>query len=1373
MEVVGSVASIAQLIEVTAKVVNYCVAVIGASHMIDDLGRTSSMMLQLLYQVKRQVDTEASARGHPLGPEDLIRELEACMINLARQFEKLSPKGFIQKIRFVHMEKDIQKTIDKASRVNGFINSWLTLDIRQTTKVIDDGVKALNSHAEEEMLQGKMDRVVQHFAPVSFSEKHGNVLQQRQDGTGQWFIESPEFQDWIQSAGGTLWCSGAPGAGKTVMASTMIEHLREKVRESETSSLAFVYCDYRQRQDQKATILLGNIWAQLFRRRGPTPTEIEQLFGEMLARLDFTPTKTQMINLIRDELTNGNLKRIYIVVDALDECSDENERNGFIDSLHSLQPVANVLVTSRTTHLDNGGLSDVRAVRFTPTNEDMSAYIHARIRESKKISGYVERKPELVDDIRRIVIDRANGMFLLCRMHLDSLSRSITLKDIKRELSRIPKGENVVKDTYDQAMARIRDQGVNIEEFALRVIRWVCFARRPLKLAELLCALAVSPDDEELDEDAVGDESDIANYCAGLVVVEGESKTVRFVHYTTQEYFNSLRDTEEFVHSHGDIALTCISFLGLNDLTLSKGGYVTEMWSSQEGTPFFAYAALNFGYHYSQESKVPHSEDSECLMETTSLLLEFLKCPKHVQRAAITILMNIGGRTSSMFAEKTIRDKLPTKAVAMDLAAFFDVIRSDADSYPYALSLQWLVENTEQIANIDNSWFGNPLHWACLNDSIESVKVLLSSPEIKLDVNLAIAHPIGWQPSIFAVAYGSLGTLQVLLDHGVDIYQHAQHEWRTNLLGEAISWAHASKGPRTVLIDTIMQKDTTRKLLVKRDVYLRTALMEAVRTTDPVVFECVMGYYKKTQWPTGVKERAILLGDFEGRTPLHWAVVDSSLSFKNPDKTATSGPIRILEALLDSPHANSLLQYRDRKGDTPFEAAIRRNHIQAVDTILMKNDQHGFANFYPSQVVAGLYLAVSVVGHTMIDLLLNKLGDDLPTRAGEDGVLHYAAGGNRSENTEYMMQKIASLRLDDVPGSNGNVPLHYAAKSGNIDAVATLLRQDGIRVDSQNDNGQTPLHLATDGNLRDVCASLLKAGASLNSKDKEGFTPFTLAIRKRNSELLAVMVHYSSPDIGDLDADDLTWVQQQPWGISLVHRSKPNIDPENWPKQEEDIIIAALCIQRKLRRQNSITLTTPQCSRTPASLASHILDLAEYWVRSSSIRVSIHKAGEVRRWGDPVTPYLTSRAIAGLSPKPVRRVEFEIEGHDQGYCSDPGRGASWTWFTADVHRRENSFFAQDQAGDQAGSTANKEIHLVHNRGADRRWHTHRLSWSLADPAVAHTEPGSWIRALTAGDRVVVLPYARYPGWENWVRRVRIDVYTTCLRGGFDGPADQK
>ncbi|KAI0179529.1 hypothetical protein GGR52DRAFT_310361 [Hypoxylon sp. FL1284] len=622
MEVVSSVTAIIELIAVTAKVVNYCSQVADAPKKVDKLGREASMMLQLLYQVKIATTARREDDGaleHPSGSDDLVRGLQLCMVNLSQQFEKLRARDFKSRIRFTFMEKDIEKAIERASRMNSILNSWLTLDIKRATKAIGDDVRVIHNQAKEEMINGKICQIMKHYSPVSFSEKHRAVLQQRQDGTGRWFLNSEEFRGWMDSAGGTLWCSGAPGAGKTVMASAIVEHIREEVLGNEQNGLAFLYCDYRHRQDQKAWTLLGDLWAQLFRGRGPSVTKVEQVFEEVMAHPNSTPTRSHITNLIRNEITNGGLDKVYIVVDALDEFSDEDERSLFIDSLHSLQPLVNVLVTSRTIYPDDYCFSNVRSIQFTPTAEDMSSYIRSRIRESKKLASYIKRRRELEEEILGVVIERAHGMFLLCRIHLDSLSKAITLRDVKRELERIPQGENILKDTYDYAMERIRDQGRRIKSFALQVICWILFARRPLKLAELLCGLSVSPGDVELDEDAVGEESDITNYCAGLVVVEGKSKTVRFVHYTTQEYFNMLKGTDEFVHGHGDIALSCIIFLGLDSLSLPKDGHVAQMstlrWPLQEEAPFFVYAALNFGYHYSNARKVSCSQNSKTLRD--------------------------------------------------------------------------------------------------------------------------------------------------------------------------------------------------------------------------------------------------------------------------------------------------------------------------------------------------------------------------------------------------------------------------------------------------------------------------------------------------------------------------------------------------------------------------------------------------------------------------------------------------------------------------------------------------------------------------------------------------------------------------------------
>jgi hypothetical protein len=44
---------------------------------------------------------------------------------------------------------------------------------------------------------------------LNFNLRQADVLSQRTEGTGQWFLKSDEFQSWTLSAGSEiLWCKG-------------------------------------------------------------------------------------------------------------------------------------------------------------------------------------------------------------------------------------------------------------------------------------------------------------------------------------------------------------------------------------------------------------------------------------------------------------------------------------------------------------------------------------------------------------------------------------------------------------------------------------------------------------------------------------------------------------------------------------------------------------------------------------------------------------------------------------------------------------------------------------------------------------------------------------------------------------------------------------------------------------------------------------------------------------------------------------------------------------------------------------------------------------------------------------------------------------
>jgi hypothetical protein len=57
-------------------------------------------------------------------------------------------------------------------------------------------------------------------------------------------------------------------------------------------------------------------------------------------------------------------------------------------------------------------------------------------------------------------------------------------------------------------------------ELAKRVLSWIIYAKRPLTTTEICCALAVEPDEAELDPENIPDVEDLLSVCAGLVVVD-------------------------------------------------------------------------------------------------------------------------------------------------------------------------------------------------------------------------------------------------------------------------------------------------------------------------------------------------------------------------------------------------------------------------------------------------------------------------------------------------------------------------------------------------------------------------------------------------------------------------------------------------------------------------------------------------------------------------------------------------------------------------------------------------------------------------------------------------------------------------------------
>ena len=97
------------------------------------------------------------------------------------------------------------------------------------------------------------------------------------------------------------------------------------------------------------------------------------------------------------------------------------------------------------------------------------------------------------------------------------------------------------------------------------------------------------------------------------------------------------------------------------------------------------------------------------------------------------------------------------------------------------------------------------------------------------------------------------------------------------------------------------------------------------------------------------------------------------------------------------------------------------------------------------------------------------------------------------------LEATSSLRL---------TPLHEAAVNGRPELLSLLI-QSGVNVNATHIEGRTALHFAAhsyDGGNVDCADLLLKAGAAVNVKSEDGWTPLDIAINRRHYRMWPLLL---------------------------------------------------------------------------------------------------------------------------------------------------------------------------------------------------------------------------------------------------------------------------
>ncbi|KAJ6524309.1 ankyrin repeat-containing domain protein [Mycena capillaripes] len=279
-----------------------------------------------------------------------------------------------------------------------------------------------------------------------------------------------------------------------------------------------------------------------------------------------------------------------------------------------------------------------------------------------------------------------------------------------------------------------------------------------LTTAELLHALAVEDDTDEIDEENFVSARMVLQVCVGLVLVNDDT-SISLVHATAHKFFQDM--PTQFLNTHNDIASTCLRYLCMRTFESGPCGNVLEMDARLQNMPFLAYAAHHWGQHARRVEQLLIPLICK-LLDNSSL------------RASSFQALQYRKRLEPQLAEASFA-ALPTGQVPLHVVAYWDLgaiaeLYMDADN----LSL-----------GDEEGW--TPLHWACFRGSSVVRELLL---ERGAAINIRDSHD--WTPLFWASFNGDINAVTSLLDRGADHLARDIYSWT------ALQWA-VSCGERSII----------------------------------------------------------------------------------------------------------------------------------------------------------------------------------------------------------------------------------------------------------------------------------------------------------------------------------------------------------------------------------------------------------------------------------------------------------------------------------------------------------------------------------------------------------------------------------------------
>ncbi|KAL6900009.1 hypothetical protein GGI43DRAFT_406050 [Trichoderma evansii] len=565
-------------------------------------------------------------------------------------------------IRLADFEKldDMQKRLHK-------------LDIQMEERALRDSTNLYNARGRgKDAHPGKapfrdyaVDQIRAWVNPSDFDTALIRARKLQEDGTTTWLLSNNIFQHWKAAyeddgqqinirqrlfGENTFWLHGNPGYGKTVLAGSVVNNIILPRWDASAKNLTTCYFFFESAKRDMNTPLQAYraILAQILQQHQQTDSILHKYsyLKDCASRGQQTATEEELLDLLN--FCCSSLKRVFIILDGVDECVDHG---ALISAMLKISAIPSV----RLAFFSRPNVPSL--LRLVPperrisvkgmTIDDIRVYLSKRLSELLD-DGLLPDDINL-NDVSERLLRRAAGMFLWAKLMISYLSsHALTINERLEALedTNLPEG---LDEMYGQIIGLVDKSNQSSRTLARRVITWILYGCQPLNSEELHEALVAGTSRKRDTYNRYQNfEDTLVLSCAGLV--DFEYGYPRLIHLSLREYLIGQRAGDQafmaqasrlqFIPSpseaHMELALACVQYLTYHLPAQPLSGEVgrdASIVDTQHTFPFCAYAScfwithiynIHAYGHPQQETGFASSEYNALLVGISSFLAQKL-----------------------------------------------------------------------------------------------------------------------------------------------------------------------------------------------------------------------------------------------------------------------------------------------------------------------------------------------------------------------------------------------------------------------------------------------------------------------------------------------------------------------------------------------------------------------------------------------------------------------------------------------------------------------------------------------------------------------------------------------------------------------------